>query len=295
MRLHETKGPRGPEASSAHVWFKKKSSQTEEVVSRLSMGGREGAKEGQRRSSVSPHSGRGMGRPPGRWRGAQKSGKVGECKGCRRRVAAPEVEEEAEEKEEAAFQPSHICYAFVPESAGKIAGSVLVVAEDEKTRRLNKKTCVAHAPRLIGCVLGIIHPHPPTPGWVGVSGEGQGGAVLPTLRKEVRWGGGGHLGAAAGGETSCVPVFPLLRRRLPRLWPTDNTRVQLMVQQLWPFVAHYLIWPDELHTIIIDQKSVIKKLHFIHFLVFFESFQYKAKHCAAFNDTLCCHFTLDFS
>lgn len=34
----------------------------------------------------------------------------------------------------------------------KIAGSVLVVAEDEKTRRLNKKTCVAHALWLIGYV-----------------------------------------------------------------------------------------------------------------------------------------------
>lgn len=38
----------------------------------------------------------------------------------------------------------------------KIAGSILVVAEDEKTRRLNKKTCVAHALRLIGCVPWII-------------------------------------------------------------------------------------------------------------------------------------------
>lgn len=41
----------------------------------------------------------------------------------------------------------------------KIAGSVLVVAEDEKTRRLNKKTYVAHALWLIGCVPWII------PGW----------------------------------------------------------------------------------------------------------------------------------
>lgn len=31
-----------------------------------------------------------------------------------------------------------------------------MVAEDEKTRRLNKKTCVAHALRLIGCVPWII-------------------------------------------------------------------------------------------------------------------------------------------
>jgi len=38
----------------------------------------------------------------------------------------------------------------------KIAGNVLVVVEDEKTRRLNKKTCVAHALWLIGCVPWII-------------------------------------------------------------------------------------------------------------------------------------------
>lgn len=37
----------------------------------------------------------------------------------------------------------------------KIAGSVVVMAEDEKTRRLNKKTCVAHALCLIGCVPWI--------------------------------------------------------------------------------------------------------------------------------------------
>lgn len=36
----------------------------------------------------------------------------------------------------------------------KIAGSVLVMAEDEKTR-LNKKTCVTHALGLIGCVPWI--------------------------------------------------------------------------------------------------------------------------------------------
>lgn len=40
----------------------------------------------------------------------------------------------------------------------KIAGSVLVMAEDEKTRELNKKTCVAHALCLIGCVLWITLP-----------------------------------------------------------------------------------------------------------------------------------------
>lgn len=41
-------------------------------------------------------------------------------------------------------------------AGNKIAGSVVVVAEDEKTRRLNIKTHVAHAPRLIGCVPWII-------------------------------------------------------------------------------------------------------------------------------------------
>lgn len=37
----------------------------------------------------------------------------------------------------------------------KIAGSVLVMAEHEKSRRLNKKTCVAHALWLIGCIPWI--------------------------------------------------------------------------------------------------------------------------------------------
>lgn len=39
-----------------------------------------------------------------------------------------------------------------------------MVAEDEKTRRLNKKTCVAHALRLIGCVPWII-PRRQLPAW----------------------------------------------------------------------------------------------------------------------------------
>lgn len=46
----------------------------------------------------------------------------------------------------------------------KIAGSVLVMAEDEKTRRLNKKTCVAHALCLIGCVPWIT-PREVLPAW----------------------------------------------------------------------------------------------------------------------------------
>lgn len=46
----------------------------------------------------------------------------------------------------------------------KIAGSVLVMAEDEKTRRLNKKTCVAHALCLIGYVPWIT-PQELLPAW----------------------------------------------------------------------------------------------------------------------------------
>lgn len=71
-----------------------------------------------------------------------------ECKGCHRVVTA---QDEGKGRREYMFQPFTSVIRLY-RAGKKIAGSVLVVAEDEKTRRLNKKTCVAHALWLIGCV-----------------------------------------------------------------------------------------------------------------------------------------------
>lgn len=87
-----------------------------------------------------------------RGRGERESTKVD--KGCRRLVTARE-EGKGRGGGEGMFQPL-TSVIRLSRAGKKIAGSVLVVAEDEKTRRLNKKTCVAHALRLIGCVPWII-------------------------------------------------------------------------------------------------------------------------------------------
>lgn len=76
------------------------------------------------------------------------------AKGCHRLVTEQE-EGKGRGAGEGTFQPL-TSVIRLSRAGKKIAGSVLVVAEDEKTRRLNKKTCVAHALRLIGCVPWII-------------------------------------------------------------------------------------------------------------------------------------------
>lgn len=89
----------------------------------------------------------------GRLQGNNREGKKArererECKGCHRVVTA---QDEGKGRREYMFQPFTSVIRLY-RAGKKIAGSVLVVAEDEKTRRLNKKTCVAHALWLIGCV-----------------------------------------------------------------------------------------------------------------------------------------------
>lgn len=107
---------------------------------------------------MSPHSGRGM----GRLRGNKRAGNRGRAERVRvQRLSQTSHSTGGRGRGEGGaggegwFQ-TLTSVIRLSRAGKKIAGSVLVVAEDEKTRRLNKKTCVAHALRLIGCVPWII-------------------------------------------------------------------------------------------------------------------------------------------
>lgn len=91
------------------------------------------------------------------WAGFGETKETGERERASAKVVADSSQEEAEGigGGEGAFQKPLTSVIRLSRAGKKIAGSILVVAEDEKTRKLNKKTCVAHALRLIGCVPWI--------------------------------------------------------------------------------------------------------------------------------------------
>lgn len=101
-------------------------------------------------SAASPHSGGGMGRLQRSRRAGRESARV-------QRLSQDESQRGRRWGRRGGGVRSQPLTSVIRLSrvGKKIAGSVLVMAEDEKTRRLNKKTCVAHALRLIGCVPWI--------------------------------------------------------------------------------------------------------------------------------------------
>lgn len=78
-------------------------------------------------------------------------------KGCHREVTEQEDGREGAVGDEEGEVCSCLTYVIRLSRAGKkTAGSFLMVAEDEKTRRSNKKPYVAPTPWLIGCVPWIL-------------------------------------------------------------------------------------------------------------------------------------------